>query len=426
MKTASVLVLLIFASASLGSQSVSFAQQLRPFRINRLIVTDLQSGRDPRVEIAGLTVDGREMQLFSTATEALPGRLQCFIYFDDSIQTVRIEVSHSIKEPLLFEYPTDLNPYQVTVFASPQPLIPPLRGYRFTSNIDLLAPGDILLLADAQTPEVREEQIAEFLDRGIHVITAKPLPEADTPAVDPHLWRGTLILLDSADSSALNETLATRREAFAAFKKRFYDLTAGSGFYGISPRSGENLSFAGTRIEDIAAAVEQRYHPPRLTGFHQLLLLGFSAGAIILVVFIKRTGTLVLCLAGVLSLFSFLILLNPDPDKSLRLSVNLNHLSSEKVELVRTNLVEQEQKPLSFLSAPQAGSQRFVPTDYNPGSWSLEYGLIRSTNGEVALEPFTETASVKFDQLPTIEYRRGGYTLKYTNPLRYWSLHEPD
>ena len=148
--------------------------------------------------------------------------------------------------------------------------------------------------------------------------------------------------------------------------------------------------------------------------------------AIILVVFIKRTTTLVLCLAGVLSLFSFLSLLNPDPDKSLHLSFNLNHLSSEKVELVRTNLAEQEQKALSFLFAPEVSAQRFVPTDYDQGTWSLEYGLIRSARGEIPLDAFTEAVSVKFDQLPKIEYLGGGYTLKYTNPLRYWSLHEPD
>ena len=262
MKATTAVMLLILSSASLGSQSVSFAEQLRPFRINRLIVTDLQSVQDPRVEIAGLTVDGREIQLFSTATEALPGRLECFLYFDDSVQTVLIEISFSIREPVLFEYPTELNPYQVTVFADSQLLLPPLRGYRFTSSIQLLGPGDILVLDDAQRLEVREEEIQEFLDRGIHLITAKPLPEADSLSLDQHRWRGNLILLDSLERSDLNETLETRREAFATFKKRFYDLTAGSGFYGISPRSGETLSFAGIRAEDIAAAVEQRYLPP--------------------------------------------------------------------------------------------------------------------------------------------------------------------
>lgn len=425
MKATTVVVLLILASASLSSQSVSFARQLRPFRINKLIVTDLQSGQDPRVEITGLTVDGRQIQLFSTATDALPGRLECFLYFDDSVQTVRIQISFSIREPVLFEYPTELNPFQVTVFASSQPPLPPLRGYRFTSSIQLLDPGDVLVLDDAQRLEVRKEEIQEFLDRGIHVITVKPLPQADTPAPGHHSWRGILILLDSLDRLVLTETLATRREAFATFKKRFYDLTAGSGFFGISPRSVETLIFAGIRLEDIAAAVEQRYPPPRLTGSHKLLLLGFSVAAIILVVFIKRTSTLVLCLAGVLSLFSLLFLLNPDPDKSLHLSFNLNHLSSEKIELVRTNLVEQEQKSLFSLFAPEAGVQWFVPTDYNQDAWSLEYGLIRSADGDVALDAFTETSSVKFDQLPKIEYRLDGYTLKYMNPLRYWSLHEP-
>lgn len=140
MKATTVVVLLILASASLLSQSVSFAEQLRPFRINTLIVTDLRSVQDPRVEIAGLTVDGREIQLFSTATEALPERLECFLYFDDSVQTVRIEISFSFREPVLFEYPTELNPYQVTVFASSQPPLPPLRGYRLTSSMQLLGP----------------------------------------------------------------------------------------------------------------------------------------------------------------------------------------------------------------------------------------------------------------------------------------------
>jgi hypothetical protein len=158
-----------------------------------------------------------------------------------------------------------------------------------------------------------------------------------------------------------------------------------------------------------------------------MLLVGFSVVVIILVVSVKRTATLLLSLAGVLCLFGFLSFLSPDPDKSLHLSLNLSHLGPEKVELVRTAVYEQEEAaPLSGLFPPEIAAQRYAPSAYRADTWSLKYGLIRSTSREIPLSAFTAAASVKFDQLPKIERIEGRYVLKYVNPLRYWSLHEPD
>jgi len=58
--------------------------------------------------------------------------------------------------------------------------------------------------------------------------------------------------------------------------------------------------------------------------------------------------------------------------------------------------------------------------------WRLTYGLIRSNAKQVPLTFFTDPSSVKFNQLPKIERRADGYVVRYVNPLRYWSLHEPD
>jgi len=75
---------------------------------------------------------------------------------------------------------------------------------------------------------------------------------------------------------------------------------------------------------------------------------------------------------------------------------------------------------------PKIDAQRFAPPDYETEKWSLSYGLIRSTSRELPLSVFTAAVSVKLDQLPQIEMVEGRYILRYDNPLRYWSLHEPD
>ena len=135
MKARAAVLLLILCTASLDSQSVILTEQLRPFRINRVMVTDLQDFQNPRVEITGRTVYDREIPLFCTSDSGLPEQLEWFLYFDDSVQEVRIQISFSAREPVAFAYSTELNPYELTVFCQPRQLPPPLPGYRFTSSI---------------------------------------------------------------------------------------------------------------------------------------------------------------------------------------------------------------------------------------------------------------------------------------------------
>ena len=113
-------VVFLLCSAVLCSQSVSFEQPIRPFRINRALVADLEGSRDLRIDIAGRTLEGREVTLFSAVESSANRELPCYFYLDDSIQAVRLEVSSSTSEPAVFEVPIRLNPYRVTVFAEPQ------------------------------------------------------------------------------------------------------------------------------------------------------------------------------------------------------------------------------------------------------------------------------------------------------------------
>ncbi len=427
MKTKTAALLLLVCSASLGSQSVSLVEQLRPFRINQLVVTDLQGLQEPRVEITGRTLHDQEIPLFLAAEQSFPAQLECFLYLDDSIQNVQIRISSSELKPVSFEYSTRLNPYQVTVFSEPRRMLPQLSGYRFTSEKQQLGPGDILILEDPPGPEPPDEGIRDLLDRGIHVITTEQLPEADRPSVERSGWQGELLLLDSLEPAVLTEMLESRREGFAAFKKRFYDLTAGAGFYGLPASQEDALVFEDTRVEDIAAALERQYLPNRLTGFHRMLLLAFTLTAVILVALTKKMATLLLSLTVVLCLFAALSFLSPDPDRSLHLLLNLHHLSSDRIELLRTASHGQEKTaPLTAVLPPKIDAQRFAPPDYETEKWSLSYGLIRSTSRELPLSVFTAAVSVKLDQLPQIEMVEGRYILRYDNPLRYWSLHEPD
>ncbi len=420
-------LLLLICSTSLGSQSVRLAGQLRPFRINRLVVTNLPDFQDTRIEITGWTVHDRQIPLFSAAGADLPEQLECFLYIDDSVRSVRVQISSPMDNPEVFEYPTRLNPHTVTVYSGPGRVFPQLSGYRFTSSAQGLDAGDILVLEDARSPETKQANIREFSARGVHVITTQVSPETNRLSLEEETWRGNLLLLESLDTAVLTEVLQSRRGRYAAFKKRFYDRIAGAGFYGIPPPGSANLKFVNSRVEDIAAALEHHHLPNRLTGFHRVALLGFSLIVIILVILVRRTVVLLSCLAALLGLFVFLSFLHPDPDRSLHLQLNPSHLSSSQIELVRTTATGRgDTSSFSGFLPPGMDTQHFAPHDYTTEMWSLNYGLIRSTNRQIPLSTFIPAALVKFDQIPRIERIEGGYVLKYVNPLRYWSLHEPD
>jgi hypothetical protein len=428
MKAVLAVLLLLVGSTAVESQSVFLNSELQPFRINKMMVTDLPEFGNTRVTITGRTLYGEEVPLFSAEDINLPHVLDCFLYFDDSIQNVQVEVASAATDPVLFDYATNFNPYRVTVFPGVGRILPPLPGYRTTTTAEHLRAGDILVLQAAPDFVIHGRDVGELLERGIHVITARASLGVDQlPAPEkPDPLRASLLLLDSLDPASLVETLQRQRESFASFKKRYYDLIAGSDFYGIPAARNQTLRFEDARIEDIAASLERRYILDRVTPFYRLVLLGFYLPALILVALFKRSTALLLPLAVLFAGFVGLSCFVPIPDKSLQLQLNPTHLEGGRIEIVRKATDEKGTTPIAGLLPPSIVELRFVPTDFDPAMWRLTYGLIRSNAKQVPLTFFTDPSSVKFNQLPKIERRADGYVVRYVNPLRYWSLHEPD
>jgi hypothetical protein len=406
---------------------VSFEQPIRPFHINRVLAAELEGLRDIRIEIGGRTLDGREIELFSAFEQSAIGELPCYFYVDDSVQAVRLEISSSTSETAAFEVPVRINPYRVTVSIASGRLPNRLRGYRFNTNEQQLAPGDVLVLAGESAQVIPEEDLGKLLSRGIHVITTFGLPGLGMQITAENPWQGELIVLDFLNTAVLTEVLDGQRENFAAFKKRYYDLVAAAQFYGIAAPLGENLTFMNARLEDIVASLERESLPARISGYHRVVLLGFTLAAVIFLVFLRRTAVMVSCLAVALCLFILLTMLRPEPEKSLELSFNLAHLESQNIELARTAATGEvsEGTAPGFLR-PRIDTRSFAPTDFVDGQWSLDFRLTRSPEREIPLSAFTQALNLKFDQYPLIERRQGRYIVKYVNPLRYWSLHEPE
>ena len=428
MKVVTVFLFFLISCITLESQSVTFTGELRPFRINRVVVTDLLKLKDFRVVITGRTVYGEEVPLFISKQVNSPEELECFFYFDDSIQNLTIEVSSSSTTPELFEYSTQTNPYRLTVFASSELTLSQLPGYTIASTSKQLRPGDVFVLGESGRAEIQGSDIEGFLKRGIHVIGTGSLKKEDKA---PHIreqspWTGRLLILDSLDSTALTQLLDSRRREFSEFKRCYYDLIAKANFYGISTAQKRTLIFINTRVEDIAVSLEQRYLTDRPTLFHKLLLLGFYLPVLILVGILRKTKLLVIPLAVLLSLFIFISVLVPDRDKSLQLLLNSVHLTAEEVELVRNVSNGRATMPLHDLFPSPVEEQRFNAADYVRSNWTVAYNVFRSSRKEIPLETFKPAAAVKFNQIPRIERDDGVYFLKFLNPLRSWSLHEPE
>jgi len=427
-KVLTAVLFVLISCITLESQSVAFAGELGAFRINRVVVTDLPKLKDLQIDITGRSVYGEEVPLFISKQANSPEELECFFYFDDSIQNLTIEVSSSSTAPVSFEYSTQANPYRVTVFTNLEPALSQLPGYTIASTGKQLHPGDVFVLGESGRAEIQGSDIEGFLKRGIHIIGTESLKRvAKTPHIrEQSPWTGRLLILDSLDPTALTQLLDSRRREFYEFKKRYYDLIAKANFYGIPTAQKRTLTFVGTRVEDIAVSLEQRYLTERLTPVHKLLLLGFYLPVLILVGIPRKTKLLVVPLAVLLSLFIFISVLLPDRDKSLQLLLNPVHLRAEEMELVRNVSNGGAPVPQHDLFPSPVEEQRFYAAGYERSNWTVAYNVFRSNRKEIPLETFKSAASVKFNQIPQIERHDGVYLLKFLNPLRSWSLHEPE
>ncbi len=434
MKAVGLVVFILISGMTLESQSVTFTEEPRPFHINRGVVTGLPKLGKTRIRITGTTMYGEEVPLFMLEDTTNSDGIEFFFYFDDSIHNLEIEVSSSGSIPARFEYSGQRNPYRVTVFIGSGLTLAQLPGYTVTSTSGQLQPGDILVLGAEGVAEpskiegIKKGTLQGFLNRGIHIISAAPpgTPSRTTSPEQESLWTGRLLILDSVNPASVANLLEQRRRWFSSFKKRYYDLVAKADFYGIPASPIRNLTYVNARVEDIAISLERRYLSDRLNLVHKLLLLGFYLPGIIFLALLGRTKPLLILLGVVLSVWIPVSVMIPEQDRTLELRLNPGHLEAEELELARTVTRGSAEGSLLDLFPPVVEQQRFNAPDFQGSNWTLSYRVLRSNRKKAALEAYSRAAAVKFNQIPQIEKSGDGYYLKYVNPLRSWSLDEPD
>ena len=135
---------------------------------------------------------------------------------------------------------------------------------------------------------------------------------------------------------------------------------------------------------------------------------------------------LLLAVSFVLLLFVLLSLSNPYPDKMLSISLNPYHVEGETVNLRRTAVSPSRILPSFKFFSPLSEEYRFAAQDCSATTWKLIYTALHSNSRRTSVHHFSTTDPVKFNQIPHIQLVEGSYFIQYTNPLRAWSLREPE
>lgn len=380
------------------------------------------------MRIHGRTADGKRILLFEHLKVAAENDLRCYVYLDRSITAVEVEVKSADRMLERTSFAVRYNPYRVAVFASRTPTLLPTSGYTPAASFSSLEPGDIYVVQESEPPETTSAVIHQLLARGIQVI----IPQSFTPAaespVHPEagLWAGKLIRTDTSDPVAVQQVLDRHREQYRLFKARYYDLIAGANFYGIRAPEARSLTFRDTTLEDIAFTLEQQGLRGRLNSAEKALMILFYLPVIIGVALVKRPKLLLILTAGFLLIFALLSLLYPGRDTSVALYLNPLHSQRNTVRLEPVPGYPGQSGTLSDLLSTEPEQKRFQATDFSPQISSLRYSAVRSSGDKSPLQQFLSADAVKFDQIPLVRIHGGSYYLEHRNPLRAWSLHEPE
>jgi len=429
---------------------------LEPFRINRLLARGAAGANLEGILIYGIDFRGGRSLLFRSSEVRQARETLCYAYLDADVQAVEVELVSGPGRSSRLRLSVERSPYRIAVYGeglaggTVAALVPDDPAFYVTASAGDLGPGDLYLLGeelDANGGAAGESLLA----RGIHLLllggsgaqaaTQGPwwrgqrlAPVSRAPTVPglsgaptvPGLSRAPTVPGLSRDEPGIKELLAAKKKELLAFKQRYHSLIAEASFQGIRAQSEAPLSFRGAQAEDIAYTLEGELFRSRLGAIHRLALIAFYLPALCLVALLRKVRLLLPLLGGLLLLFVLVIVLYPGGGRAFTLKLNLSQAQPAPLRLRREggspDLGGDLARPLS------AGLEEssFSPLDFNARDWVLRYRMAASFDRRLPLSWLQPARLVKCNQRPTIVLSGGRYTVEFRNPLKAWSLHEPE
>lgn len=321
------LTILLLNGPGLSGQPRLLQQGLHPFTINKLSIENPDQIELERVIILGRNYKDEQILLFESAAVQNQRTINCYLYLDDEIQALQLELFPLDRPALIFEILIEINPYLPAVFCPRYNLLLNSDSYHRVFSREDLGVGDIYVFT--QSPDGSPLSFAEMvqlLDRGIHLI----FPEEMRPVQEPleNSRRGRLITFDPQSPGGIENILRRHRDEFLAYREQYQSLISRAEFHGIiqaAPGSDPVFPRREVRLQDIAQSLEQETFAGRL-GFRELLILAsFYIPCLILLILVCSKKILLPALAGLLLLFFLLQALSPAGDRIFRLELNPTH-----------------------------------------------------------------------------------------------------
>jgi len=411
---------------------------LEPFRINRLLARGAAGANLEGILIYGIDFRGGRSLLFRSTEVRQARETLCYAYLDADIQAVEVELVSGPGRSSRLRLSVERSPYRIAVYGeglaggTVAALVPDDPAFYVTTSAGDLGPGDLYLLGeglDADGGAARESLLA----RGIHLLLLGG--SGAQAATQWPWWRGQRLAPVSraptvpglsGEEPGIKELLAAKKKELLAFKQRYHGLIAEASFQGIRAESEGPLSFRGAQAEDIAYTLEGELFRSRLGAIHRLALIAFYLPALCLVALLRKVRLLLPLLGGLLLLFVLVIVLYPGGGRAFTLKLNLSQAQPAALRLRREggpmDLGGDLARPLS------AGLEEssFSPLDFTARDWVLRYRMVASFDRRLPLSWLQPARLVKCNQRPTIVLSGGRYTVEFRNPLKAWSLHEPE
>jgi hypothetical protein len=391
---------LTYAASALGSQALWFPDGLSPYRINRVAV---QGAKRTNLQLFGVRVDGRRVNLFSGNGVPWGDYLLVYCYLEDDVLTVEAELTASSGRRVHLSEPVRWPRFRIGIYGFPGPL--DIGGpWHEVRSREELRPGDVYVLQPGEDAEA-------LLAAGIHVLSAEAPPLQETPSP----WRGHFLRAAVADSPGLAEALKRYQDLLVELKQRYRTLVTASTFLGSRIAHSQPLSFPPATPAGIARTLQSELLGDRIGSSYRYALLSVSL-ALILAVAIARRWQVLLPLVGcILAAFASFSVIAPPSLRSLIVELSLP-----------ASIDGPPAQPVSLrrLSPPSVQTVRLRQEGIPPGSWSLMFQSLLAPGGEIPLQGFAGEDPLRFNQVPLVRSTREGVHLCFRNPLSTWSLHE--
>ncbi len=394
------------------SQPRFLHESLYPYRLNRITYCNPDNMPFNRIRIFGRNYKNDKILLFETDLKENQDTVDCYVYIDDDIYTLKAELSSNGRSPFLAELAVELNPYRIAVYTPFKNIELNTNIYHIVGSLKDLGIGDVYVLESELDAQPGEQEIEQMLAGGIHLI-------ASESAVPPllhreHEWTGSVIILKSLSSSYLETVLKEKEKEFISFKEQYAHLVSKAEFHVLDLKQD-----AGARLQDIARTLEEELFTIRISLPEKMILATFYISCLITTCFIKNKRIHISLLVGLLALFFLFFIIYPEKDKMITMRLNTMHkeLKELRFEQTEQNSPSGTHPFQEILLEEESFSERKI---------SLNYSIIYSYRRTYPLGNLLDAELIKFNQYPLIMLERGLYLAQYNNPLKLWSLHEPE